>query len=38
VDDTEPVPAFVAGTFNVSGDRLALLDLDTLLLTRLLAD
>jgi chemotaxis signal transduction protein len=35
VDDAEPTPAFVAGTFNVSGDRLALLDLDTLLLTRL---
>jgi chemotaxis signal transduction protein len=34
-DEIESSPAFVAGTFIVSGDRLALLDLDMLLLTGL---
>jgi chemotaxis signal transduction protein len=32
-EEAEPTPPFVAGTFMVSGNRLALLDLDTLLLT-----
>src|SRR6185295_7377881 len=32
-DDIESTPPFVAGTFIVGGDRLALLDLDSLLLT-----
>jgi chemotaxis signal transduction protein len=32
-EETEPTPPFVAGTFIVSGDRLALLDLDALLLS-----
>src|SRR5262249_43394592 len=31
-EEAEPTPPFVAGTFIVSGDRLALLDLDALLL------
>jgi hypothetical protein len=30
-DDIDAAPSFVAGTFIVSGHRLALLDLDTLL-------
>ena len=35
VEDIDSPPPFVAGTFTVSGERLALLDLDTLLLTGL---
>jgi chemotaxis signal transduction protein len=34
-EEAEPTPPFVAGTFIVSGNRLALLDLDTLLLNGL---